>query len=59
MIKIVQVYYHKGIILNLLTKKFVDDLNDTNVNDLLTKCHFRDKKYSKIQYNDMKNVSYY
>ena len=43
-------------ILNLLTKKFVDDLNDTNVNDLLTKCHFRDRKYSKIQYNDMKNV---
>ena len=43
-------------ILNLLTKKFVDDLNNTNINDLLTKCHFRDRKYSKIEYNDMKKV---
>ena len=43
-------------ILNLLTRKFVDDLNDTNVNDLLTKCHFKDKKFSKIQYNDMKKT---
>ena len=35
-------------ILNLLTNKLEDDLNDTNINDLLTKYHFKDKNIVKL-----------
>jgi len=43
-------------ILNLLTKKFLEDINNDKINDLLTKCHYKDNKFSKINYNDMKNI---
>ena len=43
-------------ILNLLGKKFINDLNNDKINDLFTKCHFKDNKFSKIEYNSMKNI---
>ena len=35
-------------ILNLLTKKFLEDINNDKINDILVKCHFKDNQFSKI-----------
>ena len=43
-------------ILNLLGKKFLLDLNNDKINDLLSRCNFKNNEFSKIDYNDMKNI---
>jgi hypothetical protein len=43
-------------ILNLLGKKFLEDINNDKINDLLAKCNFKNNEFSKINYNDMKNI---
>ena len=43
-------------ILNLLAKKFSDDLNNENINTLLAQCHFRNDKFSQIKFNHILNI---
>jgi len=42
-------------ILDLLTKKFLNNMNDPDINELLVNCNYKNG-YSKIIYNDLKNI---
>ena len=43
-------------ILNLLANKFLEDINDRKINDLFTKCHFKNNKFTEIDYDKLKSI---
>ena len=43
-------------ILNLLAKKFLNDINNSKINDLFTRCHFKNNEFSEINYNEFKTI---
>ena len=40
--------------LNLLASKFLNDMKDDKITELLTKSHYNNNKFTKIDYNDLK-----
>ena len=43
-------------ILNLLANKFLEDINDSKMNDLFTKCHFKNNKFTEIDYGKLQSI---
>ena len=43
-------------ILNLLANKFLEDINDSKINDLFTKCHFKNNKFTEIDYGKLQSI---